>query len=79
MFYTYVLQSLSDSERFYVGHTNNLKLRIQEHNNGTCRHTNKYTPWKIRAYFAFDTKDKAEKFELYLKSHSGRNFQKKYL
>ena len=79
MFYVYVLQSLKDSERFYVGYTCDLKLRIVEHNSGTCRHTNMYKPWKIRAYFAFDSKEKAECFEVYLKTHAGREFQKKYL
>ena len=79
MYYVYILKSLSDGERFYVGYTNNLKLRLQEHNAGTCRHTNKYKPWQIQTYFAFDEQKKAENFEKYLKSHAGRNFQKKYL
>ena len=79
MFYVYVLQSLSVPEKFYVGYTSDLKLRLHEHNAGTCRHTNRAKPWKIRAYFAFDSKDKAEAFEIYLKSHAGRDFQKKYL
>ena len=39
----------------------------------------KYKPWKIRSYFAFDSKEKAEAFEKFLKGHSGRDFQKKYL
>jgi hypothetical protein len=38
-----------------------------------------YKPWKIKAYFAFDEQNKAETFETYLKTHAGRNFQKKYL
>ena len=79
MFYVYVLQSISNSEHFYVGYTGNLRLRLKEHNAGMCRHTNKNKPWKIRAYFAFDSKEKAESFERFLKGHSGRIFQKKYL
>ena len=79
MFYVYILQSVNLPEHFYVGYTNNLKLRFREHNNGTCRHTNKYKPWRIVSYFAFDTQEKAENFEKYLKTHAGRDFQKKYL
>ncbi len=79
MYYTYVIQSVLHPEHFYVGCTGNLKIRLSEHNRGTCRHTNKFKPWQVRAYFAFATKEKAENFELYLKSHAGRNFQKKYL
>ena len=78
-YYVYVLQSVNQPEHFYVGYTNDLKLRLAEHNSGTCRHTNVFRPWKIYAYFAVGTKEKAEQLELYLKSHAGRNFQKKYL
>ena len=79
MFYVYVMQSIQNPEHFYVGYTSDLRLRLKEHNTGTCRHTNKYKPWKIRSYFAFDSKEKAEAFEKFLKGHSGRDFQKKYL
>ncbi|MDR1360796.1 MAG: GIY-YIG nuclease family protein [Rickettsiales bacterium] len=79
MFYVYILQSINTPEHFYVGYTNNLKLRLAEHNSGQARYTNMYKPWKIRSYFAFDTKEKAENFENYLKTHAERNFQKKYL
>jgi len=79
IFYVYILQSINNPEHFYTGYTNNLKLRIQEHNSGDARHTNKYRPWKIRCYFAFDSADKAESFEKYLKTHAGRRFQKKHL
>ncbi|MDR1696742.1 MAG: GIY-YIG nuclease family protein [Rickettsiales bacterium] len=79
MFYVYILQSINSPEHFYVGFTNNLRLRFDEHNFGKARHTNKYKPWKLRTYFAFSNKEKAEEFEKYLKSHAGRNFQKKYL
>lgn len=33
MFYTYILKSNKDN-KLYVGYTNNLKRRIQEHNKG---------------------------------------------
>lgn len=37
----------------------------------------KFKLWKIKNYFAFDNKSKAEKFENYLKTQSGRAFCKK--
>jgi len=79
MFYVYILQSINYSEHFYVGYTDNLKLRLAEHNAGEARFTNMYKPWKIKCYFAFEDKEKAESFETYLKTHAGREFQKKYL
>jgi predicted GIY-YIG superfamily endonuclease len=79
MFYVYILQSINKPEHFYTGFTSDLKLRFEEHNSGKARQTNMYRPWKIKCYFAFEEKDKAEKFEQYLKTHAGRNFQKLHL
>jgi putative endonuclease len=79
MFYVYIIQSLNYPEHFYTGYTCDLKRRLDEHNSGDSIHTNKFKPWKIKNYIAFDNKEKAEKFEKYLKSQSGREFIKKYL
>jgi len=78
MFYVYILRSINNPEHFYVGYTNDLKKRIKDHNSGVSIHTNKFRPWKIRGYLAFDCKEKAEKFETYLKTGNGRMFSKKY-
>lgn len=78
MYYTYILQSIEHPEHFYVGYTDNLKRRFKEHNSGKSIHTNKFKPWKIRGYIAFDTENKAKNFEQFLKTGNGRNFQKKF-
>lgn len=65
MNYVYVLQSLSNVERFYTGETLDLKRRLQENNDGKSIHTNKFKPWKIYCYFAMENNAKA--FEEYLK------------
>ncbi len=78
MYYTYILNSLSDPNRFYTGSTSDLKRRLSEHNSGKLVYTNKFTPWKIKNYFAFEELEKAEKFEKYLKSGNGRIFAKKH-
>lgn len=78
MHYVYMLQSALDPERFYVGSTSDLKRRFIEHNSGKSVHTNKYIPWKLAAYVALPSHEKAERFELYLKSGSGRSFAKKH-
>jgi putative endonuclease len=49
-----------------------------EHNFGKSTHTNKFLPWKIKNYIAFEGQEKAEKFEKYLKSGNGRIFTKKH-
>ena len=78
MFYVYILQSINNPEAFYIGYTANIKQRLQEHNSGQSIHTNKYRPWKIKNYFAFDDEQKARDFESYLKTHSGRKFCKNH-
>jgi len=78
MYYTYILNSLSNPDRFYIGSTSDLKRRLSEHNSGKSIHTNKFTPWKIKNYIAFEDQEKAEKFEKFLKSGNGRVFSRKH-
>ena len=78
MYYTYILQSINFPECFYVGYTNDLKRRLEQHNSGGSVHTNKFKPWRLRGYVGFDTEEKVQQFELFLKSGNGRIFQKKF-
>lgn len=78
MYYTYILQSIKCPQIQYVGHTSDLRHRLSEHNEGKCITTSKLRPWKINTYIAFETMDKAQKFEKYLKSGSGHAFRKRH-
>lgn len=66
MHYVYLLQSEADPRQRYVGSTDDLKLRLQQHNAGESPHTAKFRPWKLHAYFAFEEKNLAADFEQYL-------------
>ncbi|MDR3423911.1 MAG: GIY-YIG nuclease family protein [Alphaproteobacteria bacterium] len=79
MFYVYLIQSLSCEDQRYVGMTTDLKKRIEEHNSGKSIHTNKFKPWRLVTYLAFDSQAKAEQFEKYLKQGSGHAFARKHL
>ena len=79
MYFVYTLQSDLNTERYYVGLTTNIDKRLLEHNSGKSIHTNKFRPWQLIRYIAFQSKDRAEKFELYLKTSSGRTFAKRRL
>ncbi|MFZ3329958.1 MAG: GIY-YIG nuclease family protein [Candidatus Acidiferrales bacterium] len=79
MEYVYVLQSLSETEHFYTGITDDLEVRLSAHNSGTVTHTAKCAPWRIKTYVAFTDAARAFAFEGYLKSGSGRAFAKKHL
>jgi putative endonuclease len=78
-FYTYILQSERDAERFYTGLADDLRKRLRTHNAGRVLHTGKWRPWRLKAYIAFSDRSRAAQFERYLKSASGRAFTKKHL
>ena len=79
LFYVYVLQSELCPEHFYVGLTENLRVRLKRHNAGDVPHTAKSCPWRIKTAIAFTDRERAGKFERYLKTASGRASMKKRL
>ena len=78
MFYTYIIESCSQLGNRYIGHTSDLKQRMDEHNAGRFSHTAKYVPWKLKVYVAFETLEQAQRFERYLKSGSGHAFANRH-
>ncbi|MDO9334998.1 MAG: GIY-YIG nuclease family protein [Caulobacter sp.] len=79
MHYVYLLESLSDPTKRYVGKTADLRVRLADHNSGRSPHTSKHRPWRLVTYIAFTGSEQAEAFELYLKSGSGHAFARKRL
>lgn len=79
MRYVYILQSIDEPDRFYVGVTQDLRERLKRHNAGEVSHSSKFAPWRIKTYLAFSDESQAFAFEAYLKSASGRAFAKKRL
>ena len=78
MFYVYLIESISRPEQKYIGQTDDLKKRLNDHNSGYSIHTAKYKPWKLINYIAFTSKDAALEFEQYLKTGSGYAFAKRH-
>lgn len=79
MFYVYLLKSISNPSKTYVGYTTDLKERLDHHNTGGSSFTSEFRPWKLVAFVGFDEEAKAREFEQYLKVGSGHAFAKKYL
>jgi len=79
MYYVYLIRSIPRPDQRYVGFTEDLRIRLKNHNNGGSPHTSKYRPWKLVTYLAFSTKEMALAFEHYLKSGSGHAFANKRL
>jgi len=78
MYYTYILESLSNPGQHYIGYTADLKSRLKAHNDGKCPHTSKFRPWKVKLYIAFEKEKLASRFEHYLKSGSGHAFANRH-
>ena len=77
MYYVYLITSINFSDQKYIGHTDNLKERLETHNSGGSVYTKVYKPWKLKMFLGFQTQSEALKFEKYLKSGAGRAFAKK--
>ncbi len=73
MFFTYVLYS-AKFDKIYIGQTNNLSLRLAEHNAGKSKSTKGFVPWEIIYSEKFESRAEAMKRERELKSHVGRDF-----
>ena len=75
----YLLQSLRDPNRRYIGSTDDVDQRVVEHNAGKSPHTAKYVPWKLVVAIRFDNDAKAHAFERYPKQGSGHAFARRHL
>jgi putative endonuclease len=72
--FVYILNSASTPTRHYTGITSNVRARLTAHNEGRCRHTSRWGPWRVIVVVAFASETRALEFERYLKSGSGCAF-----
>jgi len=75
MWYVYILK-MSDGE-YYIGSTNNLKRRIDEHTKGRAIPTKWRLPLILEAYVAVKSETTARSLEKYLKTSSGKSTLRK--
>ena len=66
MFYMYILKSKKNGS-LYFGSTNNLKRRLEEHNQGLSTYTNMHRPYELVYYEAYKSENDARKREDNLK------------
>jgi putative endonuclease len=74
----YVLRSEIQPDRYYTGLTADPQARLASHNAGLSIHTASGRPWQLIAFISFADAAKAERFERYLKSGSGRAFARRH-
>ncbi|MDD3102147.1 MAG: GIY-YIG nuclease family protein [Patescibacteria group bacterium] len=70
MFYVYILKSIKD-KKSYIGYTDDLQRRFQEHNQGLVESTKPRIPFKLVYYEAYSSKKDAKHRENMLKKYSG--------
>jgi putative endonuclease len=78
MYYIYVLESIKNKET-YIGFTNDLKRRFEQHSNGNAISTKSYLPWKLIYYEACLDREDAMRREKYFKKTQGRRLLKRRL
>ncbi len=67
------------AKKSYVGLTDNVERRLEEHNAGISYFTKQHRPWKVIYTEELNTLLEARKREKYLKSASGRRLVLKKL
>jgi putative endonuclease len=76
-YFVYIVKSTSTQKR-YIGHTNDLNRRLQEHNNpehNQAKFTTKQAgPWEFIHHETFNSRSEAMIREQWLKSRSGRRW-----
>ena len=74
MYIVYILYSPS-SDKYYVGQTDNLELRLQFHNELSEKSfTSKYRPWIIKQSIAVVDRSIAMRIEKYIKGRKSRKY-----
>lgn len=74
MFHVYILKS-KKAGKVYIGFTNNLERRLEEHNAGFSQFTKAYIPWDLIYYESYQSWKDAKDREFKLKHH-GQTFRR---
>jgi putative endonuclease len=76
LFYVYVLRSLRNG-RLYIGQTEDVARRVEEHNAGRSLATKYQRPYKLEYFEFYSTRTAALARERFLKCGKGREQLKK--
>jgi putative endonuclease len=73
MWFLYILYS-SKRDKFYIGSTNDLQRRLNEHNNRHTPSTRGGEPWNLVYHEEFENKSDARKRERAIKAKKSRTY-----
>lgn len=74
----YVIRSLKEPDRQYIGRTADMASRLASHNAGESPQTARQRPWQVVVLVQFLDESRAVAFEKFLKSASGRLFVRQH-
>jgi len=72
-YFVYVLESEKDGS-YYIGHTNDLKERVERHNQGRSAYTRNRGPWKLIYQECYQSRAEAARRERELKARKDRDY-----
>ncbi|MBL0147140.1 MAG: GIY-YIG nuclease family protein [Chitinophagaceae bacterium] len=72
-FFTYIIYS-KDLNKYYVGYTENIEVRMKQHNTGISTFTAKATDWTLMFQEAFLTRQEAQHRESEIKKKKSRKY-----
>jgi len=78
MFCTYILYSKT-FDRYYVGHCEDVAVRLQRHNAKQVFSTKTYAPWELVYTEVFSSRSEANRRELYIKGQKSRKYIEKLI
>lgn len=73
MYFTYILYSRT-IDKFYVGYSNDLVLRLERHNSGWGKYSSRGIPWQLVYSESYSTKTAAIKRENEIKKKKSRKY-----
>ncbi|MBI3579077.1 MAG: GIY-YIG nuclease family protein [Ignavibacteriales bacterium] len=73
MFYIYILRSLKTA-KYYVGHSDDIVQRVDEHNRGLSGYTKSGRPWELAYTEQYETRSAAMKREIEIKGRKSRKY-----
>ncbi|OGE74084.1 MAG: hypothetical protein A3C49_03985 [Candidatus Doudnabacteria bacterium RIFCSPHIGHO2_02_FULL_42_25] len=75
MYYVYILLNLDEksARKFYIGVTDKVTTRVDQHNHGLSQWTSKFGPWRLIYFEAYLSPVDAGRRERQLKHH-GKGF-----
>ena len=72
-FFAYIIYS-PKLDRYYIGYTEDIIIRLIQHNNGISTFTAKAVDWKVVYQEKFSTRQEAHKRELQIKAKKSRKY-----